>query len=109
MIIFSIAFFLIPIIGFWKLFEKAGQPGWAAIVPIYNYITLLRVAGKPAWWILLYFIPVVNVVFYFLMLVGISERFGKDTLFTVLLLFFPFICFLILGFSDAEYKIKSIY
>ena len=37
----------------WRVFSKAGEPGWAAIVPIYNILVLLRIAGKPAWWIIL--------------------------------------------------------
>lgn len=44
-------------IGRWKVFEKAGQPGWAAVVPVYNLIVLLRVAQRPLWWVILYPIP----------------------------------------------------
>ena len=39
--------------GLWKVFEKAGEPGWAALVPIYNAIVLLKIAGRPGWWVLL--------------------------------------------------------
>ncbi|HMX58702.1 MAG TPA: signal peptidase I, partial [Leptospiraceae bacterium] len=42
---------VIYIVGLYKTFEKAGQPGWAAIIPLYNMIVLLKVAGKPMWWI----------------------------------------------------------
>ena len=38
---------------FWRIFEKAGQPGWAAIIPIYNVIVLLEIVGRPLWWIIL--------------------------------------------------------
>lgn len=40
---------VIVIIGQWKVYEKAGKPGWAAIVPIYNTIVLLEIVGKPIW------------------------------------------------------------
>jgi hypothetical protein len=49
-----IAAFMIA--AMWKVFTKAGKPGWAAIVPIYNIIVLLGIAGKPTWWIILFFI-----------------------------------------------------
>jgi hypothetical protein len=48
------------IAGVWKVFTKAGKPGWAAIVPIYNLIILLEIVKRPIWWIVLFFIPLVN-------------------------------------------------
>ena len=47
------AILILMIVSLWKVFTKAGQPGWACIVPIYNVIVLLKIAGKPLWWILL--------------------------------------------------------
>ena len=49
-----IVFFLM--VG-WKIYAKAGQPGWAVLVPIYNVVALMQIAGKPIWWVVLYFIP----------------------------------------------------
>ena len=43
------AILLIIIVSMWKIFEKAGKPGWAAIIPIYNIIILLEIVGKPVW------------------------------------------------------------
>ena len=57
----SLAIMGVVIAGIWKVFEKAGKPGWAALVPIYNIIVLLDIAGKPAWWLVLMLIPLVNV------------------------------------------------
>ncbi|RMF79097.1 MAG: hypothetical protein D6739_11265, partial [Nitrospirae bacterium] len=54
--------FVLLIAGMWKVFAKAGKPGWAAIIPIYNLVVLLEIAGKPVWWIILMLIPVVNFV-----------------------------------------------
>ena len=52
----------IYVIANWKIFEKAGQPGWAAIIPIYSWIVMLDVQGRPKWWVIWYLIPFVNYV-----------------------------------------------
>ncbi|MBN8684363.1 MAG: hypothetical protein J0L99_17070 [Chitinophagales bacterium] len=52
-----IPFIIIPIISYWKIFEKAGESGWATLIPIYNLITLMKIIGKPWWWVLLCIIP----------------------------------------------------
>jgi uncharacterized membrane protein YoaK (UPF0700 family) len=101
--IIYLAILVAIIAGFWKVFEKAGQPGWAAIVPIYNVIVMLQIAGKPIWWIVLFFIPLVNLVIAFIVNIEIAKRFGKDALFGVLLTLFGFIFYPILGFGDASY------
>ena len=96
--------FILIVAGFWKTFEKAGQPGWAAIIPIYNLYILMLVAGRPGWWLILYFIPFVNIIVSLIVAIDVAKSFGKDTLYGVLLLwFFQAIGFLILGFGDAEY------
>ena len=87
----------------WRVFEKAGQPGWAAIVPIYNVYIMLLVAGKPGWWLLLMLIPFVNIVIEIMVFVGIAEKFGKSGGYAVGLLFLPFIFFPMLGFGSATY------
>ncbi|WP_300596682.1 DUF5684 domain-containing protein [Niabella sp.] len=94
---------IIVIIALWKLFEKAGQPGWAAIIPIYNIYILLKIVGKPTWWLLLLFIPFVNVVFGIWITNMLSKSFGKDEAFTVGLLLLGFVFYPILGFGSATY------
>ena len=91
MIIFGIAVTVIEIVGAWFMFEKAGEPGWAAIIPIYNYLIGIKIAGKPWWYILLMLIPLVNLIFYIIILNGLSKNFGKGFAFTVGLFFFRFI------------------
>ncbi len=95
---------LLPIIALWVIFTKAGQPGWAAIIPIYNLFVMLKVAGKPAWWVILFLIPVVNIIFLVLTLNSLAKCFGKGIGFTLGLIFLPFIFFLILAFGPAQYK-----
>jgi hypothetical protein len=97
------AIFIIEIAAMWKVFEKAGQPGWAAIVPIYNLVVLLQIAQKPIWWILLYFIPIVSLIVAIIVLHNISVNFGKGVGFTLGLLFLSPIFFPILAWGDAEY------
>ena len=102
-IIFAIMVSVVEIVGAWFMFQKAGEPGWAAIIPIYNYLIAIKIAGKQWWYILLMLIPVVNLIIYIMILVGLSKSFGKGTGFTVGLFFFRFVFIPILGFGDAVY------
>jgi hypothetical protein len=106
LIIIYLAIFVLLIASIWKIFSKAGQPGWACLIPIYNIIVMLRVAGKPWWWIFLFLIPIVNIVFMIMMLHGISTNFGKGAGFTVGLFFLSIVFLPILAFSDAKWQNK---
>lgn len=94
---------VILIIAWWKVFTKAGQPGWACLIPIYNLYILLKIAGKPGWWIVLYLIPIVNFVITIIVSIAVANSFGKSALFGIGLAFLPFIFYLILGFGNAKY------
>lgn len=99
------ALMIIAIIGIWRTFEKAGQPGWGAIIPIYNAYLLLKIAGRPGWWLILLLIPLVNVVIWLLVSIDIAQSFGKSAAWGVILLFLlNGLGLLILGFSDAQYR-----
>ncbi len=93
---------ILMIAAFWKIFTKAGQPGWAAIIPIFNWIVWCKVAGRPLWWIVLLFIcfPVV----YIILCIDTAKVFGKGGGFAVGLIFLPFIFFPVLGFGSAQYQ-----
>lgn len=95
---------IVVIASMWKVFAKAGQPGWAAIVPIYNLIVLLQIADKPLWWIILYFIPIANIIIPILVSIEISQKFGKGAGFGIGLAFLPVIFYPILAFSGAQYS-----
>lgn len=101
--VIALLFTIFVIAAMWKIFTKAGEPGWAAIVPIYNGIVLLKIAGKPLWWIILLFIPFVNIVIGIPVAIGLVRNFGKGGGFAVGLIFLPFIFYPILGFGDATY------
>ncbi len=98
----GIVIFLVA--SLWKLYTKAGEPGWAAIVPIYNFITLLKIAGQPLWMIILFFIPIANIYALIVTWHGVSKRFGKDTGFTVGLILLGFVFIPILAWGDAQYQ-----
>ncbi|HWZ04356.1 MAG TPA: DUF5684 domain-containing protein, partial [Mucilaginibacter sp.] len=83
LIIFMIAIWVVSVAGVWKTYQKAGKPGWAAIIPIYNIIVLIEIVGKPVWWFLLFFVPCVNFVFIIWVYNLLSKSFGKSEGFTV--------------------------
>lgn len=103
MLAFIGALTLIGIISQWRIFEKAGKPGWASIIPIYNFYVHLKIVGKPGWWMLLLIIPLVNIYVAIKSTHLLSKSFGKDVAFTLGLLFLPFLFFPILAFSRAKY------
>ena len=103
MYILCLVFAIIVIIATWKIFTKAGKPGWAAIVPFYNAYTQFEVAGMSGWFFLCMFIPVVNVVISIIMCINLAKAFGKSGGFAVGLILLPLIFYLILAFGSAQY------
>jgi hypothetical protein len=99
-----LAVIVLMVAAMWKIFTKAGEPGWACLVPIYSTCVLLKIAGKPMWWFLLMLIPLVNIIIIIITLVGLSNKFGKGGGFAVGLFLLPVIFYPILGFGDAEYQ-----
>ncbi|HVU38737.1 MAG TPA: DUF5684 domain-containing protein [Opitutales bacterium] len=95
---------LITIVGMWRVFTKAGQPGWAVIIPIYNLYVLITIAGKPWWWIFLFLIPIVSLVMAILVNLSLAEKFGLGAGYGVGLTFLPFIFYPMLGFGSAQYQ-----
>ena len=98
----------IYVIANWKIFEKAGQPGWAAIIPIYNLIVMLDVQGRPKWWVIWYLIPFVNyvsaLVMFIIQCLDYAKRFGKNGGFVAGLILLNPIFLLILAFGSAQYQ-----
>jgi len=88
-----------------KIFEKAGKPMWIGWVPIYNLITMLEIVGRPIWWVVLFFIPLVNLVVALLLAIDLAKAFGKDLLYGIGLLIpcVGLVLVLMLAFGDARY------
>ena len=102
--IFYFALIIFMIVVMWKIFVKAGKPGWGCIIPIYNIILQLEIAGRPFWWLFLLLIPYVNIFFAVVIILDMAKVFGKDeSLFEAGMLFLPFIFFPILAFDSSEY------
>lgn len=93
--------YVIVVAGLWKTFEKAGKPGWAAIIPIYNYIVLLEIVGKPIWWIFLLLFPCTSFIFAIWVINLLSKSFGQSEGFTIGLILLPFVFIPILGFGSS--------
>ncbi len=99
-----LAVIAIFVVGMWKVFTKAGQPGWAVLIPIYNAYILLKIVGRPGWWLVLYLIPVVNLVVAAIVAMDVAKSFGYSAVFGFILLFLAAgIGYLILGFGSARY------
>ena len=96
-------FGVVVLIALWKIFTKAGKPGWAVLIPIYNLYVLLEIIGRPGLWLLMFLIPVVNVIFLLMINFDLAKAFGKGTGFALGLIFLTPIFILILGFGSAQY------
>jgi Family of unknown function (DUF5684) len=102
--IFWLAFTILMIAACWKIFTKAGQPGWASIIPIYNLYIWCKIVGRPAWWILLMLIPFVNFIIGIILCIDLAKSFGKGVGFGIGLILLGIIFFPILGFGSAQYQ-----
>jgi Family of unknown function (DUF5684) len=102
--IFWFALTILMIAACWKIFTKAGQPGWAAIIPIYNWYIFCKIVGRPGWWVILLFIPFVNFIIGIILCIDLAKSFGKGVGFGIGLILLGIIFFPILGFGSAQYQ-----
>lgn len=102
-LLFNIAVALIMVVSLWKIFTKAGKPGWASIIPIYNVIVILDIVKRPTWWVVLFFVPFVNIVIMFMVFYDLSKSFGKDIGYAIGLTFVPIIFLPMLGLGKSTY------
>jgi hypothetical protein len=103
-VFFIFAISILVIIAQWRIYEKAGQPGWASLIPFYNFYVLLKIVGKPEWWLIWIFVPLANLIVGIWTTNLLSKSFGKDEAFTLGLIILPVIFYPILGFGNAEYQ-----
>ena len=106
---YAFIFSIIAVISMWRIYKKAGQPGWAAIIPFYNIIVWLKIISKPAWWLILLFIPIVNIVISIWMTNLLAKAFERKIGFTLGLIFLNIFFYPLLAFKDYNYtgNIKS--
>lgn len=98
-----LALAVLMLVANWKIFVKAGKPGWGAIVPFYNTYCLFDMSFGNGWLFLLTLVPCVGTVMAIIMYVKLAQAFGRSGGFAVGLIFLPVIFLPILGFGDAEY------
>jgi Family of unknown function (DUF5684) len=99
-----ILIYILFVIPYYGIFTKSGRPGWGAFIPIYNTVVLLEVVGRPVWWIILFFIPIVNIVIFIIVMNDLSKSFGHGAGFTIGLIFLSWIFMMILAFGSSTYR-----
>lgn len=103
----SVVVLAVVIAGLWKAFEKAGEPGWAAVVPFYNLWVMVRVSDNAWWWFVLFLIPIAQIVALIKVSIDVSKQFGQGLLFGVGLWLVPVVFWPLLGFGDYEYRDRA--
>ena len=103
-LVFLLVFYALIIVANWKIFTKAGKPGWASIIPFYNLYVLFEIVGMNGWLFLLLCIPIVNIVMMIMLYINLAKAFGKGTGFIIGLIFLPNIFTLILAFGSSQYQ-----
>jgi hypothetical protein len=96
--------FLITVAGMWKIFTKAGRPGWAAVIPIYNIWVLTKIGDSGVLWFVLsvlFGLPVIKIY------IDVLNKFGKGIGYALGMFFLPFVFFPLLGFGDAQFRSRG--
>lgn len=105
--IVALAIAVVMVVSMWRILTKGGQPGWAILIPIYNAYVMLKIAGKPGWWLILLFVPVVNIVIGVMAVASLSANFGKGAGFVVGLIVLPSVFYPVLAFGRAQYQVAQ--
>ena len=106
-IAFYVVIIVLIIAAQWRIYEKAGKPGWACLIPFYNHWVLVEIIHKPTSWFWYMLIPFVNIYFGIAAVHALSKAFGKDVGFTLLMIFVPFVAYPMLAFGDAQYQLTD--
>jgi hypothetical protein len=104
MMIVQLALFVFFVAVNWKIFAKAGQPGWLSLIPIYNLVIFLKIIGRPVWWLVLFLVPLINFVVIIICAIDLAKSFGKGTGYGIGLVFLGFIFAPMLAFGSSTYK-----
>jgi len=99
-----ILFLIIPIISYWKIFEKAGEPGWHILIPIYNLVVFMKIVNKPWYWALLCLIPYFGIIWLIWSINLMVKKFGKTSSFTLGIIFLAPLFLPILAFGNSEFQ-----
>ena len=102
--IISLLIGLMLIVAMWKVFTKAGQPGWASLIPIFNIYIWCKIVGRPGWWVILMLIPFVNLIVAIILCIDLAKSFGQGVGFGIGIILLSIIFLPILGFGSAQYQ-----
>ncbi len=102
-VLFFLCLVVFYVAAFWRILEKAGEPGWGALIPFYNVYLWVKVAGRPGWWVLLFFVPVVSFFVTLILALDIARAFAKTGGFGIGLFVLSFVFVPILGFGSSTY------
>ena len=94
---------VVNLICMWRIYIKAGYPGWYSIIPVYSLLILFKIVNRPSWWILLFLIPIVNIIFAIWVINLLAKKFKKDEAFTLGLIFLPLIFYPILAHRETKF------
>lgn len=103
-LLFPLLIFAVVVAGMWKAFEKAGEPGWAAIIPIFNVYKIIQISGNDWWWLILFFLPILNFIALIKISIDVAKMFGQGLGFGLGLAFLSFVFWPLLGFGDYQYQ-----
>ncbi len=78
-LIFILSVQVIHALGTWKLYVKAGRKAWESIVPIYNAIVLMQIINRPKWWVVLLFVPIINLLMFPIIWIETIRSFGRNS------------------------------
>jgi hypothetical protein len=106
LLVLSLAWLVLVLVAGWKMYVKASQPGWVAVIPFLNVFGLLKIVHRPLWWFVLFLVPLVNIVVAVIVLNDLSKAFGRGLGTTLLLVFLTPIGYLVLGFGDDAYVLE---
>lgn len=109
LLIIILLVFVVYLMASWKIFIKAGKPGWAVLIPIYSLFVLLKIIKLSPWIVLVILIPFLgSIIFSIIISLQLAKAFGKSEVFGVVFLFlFPLVGYLILGFGKSKYIFSS--
>lgn len=105
-ILFFLIVQLIHFLGTWRLYKKAGRKPWEAAIPVYNAIVLMKIINRPWWWVILLFIPIVNLIMFPVIWVETIRSFGRTSTFDTILVIatLGLYIFYINYATDAKYR-----
>lgn len=107
LVLFFMIFLVINIVAMWKLFAKAGEPGWKSLIPIYNSWIFLRLGDQPGWWAVAGLIPPLGIVTLILSIIAahrIGLKLSKPDWWVILYIFVQPIWMLVLAFDKSTWN-----